>query len=76
MTFDTFWFNTVDNTSSFEEPDWQNAWKKRVERSRRISNIGLWIEYFDPKLNAEFVYNKTTTAYVWKQFDEKGKEEA
>ena len=67
-SFEKFWFNFIDYSSSFEEPDWDRAWMKRIERSRRLSasSKSLWVEYFDPQLNATFLFNRTTKKFVWK----------
>lgn len=66
-SFDTFWLNSIDGASSFQEPDWEDVWRKRVERSKRLSNSNksLWVEYYDERLKAKFVFNRTTNEYVW-----------
>ncbi len=72
-SFDTFWYNAVDNVSSFTEPEWEDVWAKRVARSKCMTsgtgNKNLWVEYFDIALDASFVYNRTTKEYVWKSFN-------
>jgi hypothetical protein len=30
-SFETFWFNSIDSTSSFEEPEWTNAQETRIK---------------------------------------------
>lgn len=67
QSFSDFWLNSVDGTSSFKEPDWEMVWSKRVERSKIISERSecMWIEYYDQRLEAKFVFNKTTKQYVW-----------
>ncbi len=65
-SFDTFWLNSFDGSSSFHEPHWEQVWKKRVERSKRLSHTkSLWVEYYDEHLKAKFVFNRTTKEYIW-----------
>ncbi len=65
--FNTFWLNAIDDTSSFEEPDWKEEWEKRLKRSRRISvsNKSLWVEYYDERLHTVFLHNRSTGKFVW-----------
>lgn len=68
-SYDSFWYNSIDFVSSFEEPNWADVWTKRVARSSLVTtnSDSLWIEYFDPKLNTSFLYNRTTDEYAWKR---------
>lgn len=67
--FNKFWFNALDKTSTFEEPNWEEVWIKRVQRSKRISanNKSFWVEYYDDELHATFIHNRSTGEYVWQQ---------
>lgn len=66
----TFWLNTFDGTSSFEEPDWNKVWERRVNRSKRITSEkhSIEVEYHDLFVNATFTYNRITKVYSWKKF--------
>lgn len=74
-SFSTFWFNTIDKTSSFEEPVWKEEWQKRVKRSRHMSssNESLWIEYYDEELRLVFLHNRSSGEYVWKHQSKQAK---
>jgi Tfp pilus assembly protein PilF len=67
--FETFWYNEIDETSTFIEPDWKSVWLKRQERSKRISanNKSLWVEYYDEQLKAVFLHNRTSGEFVWQR---------
>jgi len=69
VNFCHFWFNSVEKTSSFDEPDWDLTWKIRVQRSKRISASVkcMWVKYHDEKLNAYFVQNQSTGEFKWDQ---------
>lgn len=66
LEYNTFWLNTVDYSTSFEEPNWKNVWVDRVRRSTITCRLKLWIEYYDSGMMRTFVYNKATNEYVWK----------
>lgn len=65
--FNTFWYNSIDKSSSFEEPKWKEVWKERVQRSKRITTNmkSLWVEYFDDQLQRVFIHNRSSDSYVW-----------
>jgi Splicing factor len=68
-SYDSFWYNSIDFVSSFDEPNWKNVWATRVRRSSIVPTDpdSLWVEYFDPKLRSSFLYNRTTDEYAWKR---------
>lgn len=67
--FSTFWYNAMDEVSSFEEPDWKEVWMKRMQRSRQISasSKSLWVEYYDDRLESVFIHNRSSGEFVWQQ---------
>ena len=67
--FRIFWYNTIDQISSFEEPDWKEVWSKRMKRSRQISvsNKSLWVEYYDDRLGLVFIHNRSSGEFVSQQ---------
>ena len=67
--FNAFWFNKINKTSRFEEPDWNEVWKDRVNRSQLLSKSrkSMWVVYRDELLGSEFLYNRSSDEYVWKR---------
>ena len=65
--FRTFWYNSINKTSAFEEPDWKEVWMKRVQRCKRISasSKSLWVEYYDDQLHAVFIHNRSSGEFTW-----------
>lgn len=66
--FKIFWYNKLNKTSRFEEPDWKDVWKTRVDRSKLLSasRKSMWVVYRDEHLGYEFMHNRSTDEYVWK----------
>ena len=67
-SFNTFWYNKLNKSSVFEEPDWKEEWKSRVNRSQMLSKSrkSMWVVYRDEQLGSEFLHNRSTDEYVWK----------
>jgi hypothetical protein len=66
--FSTFWFNTLNGSTRFEEPEWKTTvWIDRIRRSVVTSTFKSWVEYHDNELQRFFVYNKTSNEYTWKR---------
>jgi len=64
-TFKHFWYNRLNRTTLFIEPNWNEVWDLRKERSvvtETVESTG-WVTYWDEKLGVYFYYNQLECIY-------------
>jgi hypothetical protein len=50
----------------WEEPDWENEWTKRRQRSKEVQRYGDWAEMVDAAIDGTtFYYNQKFNKYAW-----------
>lgn len=62
-----WWFNQHTRRAYWKEPDWNEDWIERRQRSVRRNRVGDWDELLDPVSNKAFKYNFVTKEYKWVQ---------
>ena len=64
--FSQFWFNTLLDTTQWNEPDWDVEWRKRRERGIVMGQDGPWTLIKDSAIgNSSFYFNIETGEYLW-----------
>ena len=52
-----FWLNPITKRASWDEPDWELAYRQRIERSQFVGEKQGWEQYWDPRFETNFFYN-------------------
>jgi tetratricopeptide (TPR) repeat protein len=64
--FAKFWWNKLSGETRWEEPDWENEWTKRRQRSKEVQRYGDWAEMVDAAIDGTtFYYNQKFNKYAW-----------
>ena len=52
-----FWLNPITKRASWAEPNWEVAYRQRIERSEFVGEKQGWEQYWDPRFECNFFYN-------------------
>ena len=63
--FARFWANSITQQTQWDEPKWEEEWKKREKRSELRNQFGDWKEMFDGHFEVLFYCNEKFAKYQW-----------